>query len=389
MSQPRRVLLVHPFAQPISGPDRSILAVMERLVPQGWRYDVVLPGESPFAPAYEALGCRIFRYPMSIIKRRLDPRFLAGYAWRFAPTVAFLRRVIREVTPDLVHTNGAVLLGGGLAARLCGVPSVTHVRCTAIAHPRWVAAGIVRTIAATSRRVICISEACARPFRERGFDRLVRVIPNGIEIEPFRACTDDQYWRRELGLPPETPLVGQVGRLGPDKGWLEFVALCAGVHAAEPRAHFVAVGAPHTEREQAYAEAVRARVAAAGLEGCFHFAGQRDTMPAVMRGLDVVVSQAREEGLGRVAIEAMAAGRPVVAANVHGLREVVRHEETGLLVPPEDPAAGAAAVLGLLRDPPRRQRLGAAGADRAAARFTAAGCAEATAALYHDVLETP
>jgi len=73
----RRVLLVHPFAQPISGPDESILGVIAELAPRGWHYDVVLPGQSPFGPRYEALGCRVFVYPMSVIKRSLNPLFVA------------------------------------------------------------------------------------------------------------------------------------------------------------------------------------------------------------------------------------------------------------------------------------------------------------------------
>ncbi|MFW5857317.1 MAG: glycosyltransferase, partial [Planctomycetota bacterium] len=314
-----RILLVHPFAQAISGPDRSILAVIRELGPQGYAYDVVLPGESPFAPDYRALGCRVFTYPMSILKRRLDPAYLLGYALRFVPTILYLRRVIRQTLPDLVHVNGGVLLGAGPAAVLTGVPAVTHIRCTAIDRPAPVAWTIALVIAATSRRVIGISQACADIVGKRIRRAQTRVVFNGIDLAPFADAADRDVWRTELDLPAGTPILGQVGRIGPDKGWLDFVRVAARVRTAVPEAHFVCVGAPHQPSEHKYLEEVRAEGRRLGIEDAVHFVGQRDDIATVMGGFDVFVTMAHEEGLGRVAIEAMAAGVPVVANGVHGL----------------------------------------------------------------------
>lgn len=383
-----RVLLVHPFAQPISGPDQSILAVMGHLVGAGWEYDVVLPGESPFRAQYEALGCRVFVYPMSIIKRRLDPRFVAGYVWRFLPTVRFLLRLIREVRPDIVHTNGAVILGGGLAAWWAGVPSVYHIRCSQIAHPRLVAGIVARVIGWTSQRVIAISESCAAPLAERGFAGKTVLIHNGVALDAYGppGGVRHRVLGAAYGLPPETPLVGQVGRLAPIKGFDRFVEVCAAVHETLPEVHFFAVGAPYLPSEKAYEEAVRGQVASAGLDGVFHFTGHRTDIPAIMSSLDVFVTMAREEGFGRVAVEAMAAGCPVVANRVDGLVEVVRDGETGYLVGPDDPAATAQRVVKLLQDRLARERMSAAAAADARERFSAAACAQRTAEVYRQVL---
>jgi len=384
----RRVLLVHPFAQPISGPDESILGVIAELAPRGWRYDAVLPGQSPFRPRYEALGCRVFEYPMSVIKRSLNPLFVARYAWRFWPTVRFLSRLIRDTGAHLVHTNGAVVLGGPLAARRMGRPSVVHVRCTAIARPAAVASGVVRMLGRTSARIVAISGACAQPFAGRGLGSRVTVIPNGVDLERFaRAAADRDLWRRAYGLAPGAPVVGQVCRIGADKGVREFVDLAAQVREAVPEAHFVVVGAPHLAREHAYLGEVQDRAARLGLGDRVHFAGRREDIPAVMAGLDVLVALSREEGLGRTAIEAMAAGRPVVANNVHGLREVVSHGETGFLAGPRDTRDAAGRVVALLKDAELRARLGRAGRARAEARFSAATCAQAVERVYEEVLD--
>jgi len=105
---------------------------------------------------------------------------------------------------------------------------------------------------------------------------------------------------------------------------------------------------------------------------------------ACLAAADVVALPSLQEGLGVAALEAMAAGRPVVASRVGGLTEAVVHEETGLLVPPGDPTALATALVRLARDPGLRARLGAAGRARVLARYTAARMAEGTLACYED-----
>jgi len=112
--------------------------------------------------------------------------------------------------------------------------------------------------------------------------------------------------------------------------------------------------------------------------------GFRRDVAACLAAADVVALPSLQEGLGVAALEAMAAGRPVVASRVGGLAEAVVHEETGLLVPPGDPTALATALARLARDPGLRARLGAAGRARVLAHYTAARMAEGTLACYED-----
>ena len=117
------------------------------------------------------------------------------------------------------------------------------------------------------------------------------------------------------------------------------------------------------------------------------FLGFRDDVPALLAQAAVVVVPSRSEGLGLSALEAMAAGKPVVASAVGGLREVVIHEETGLLVPPEDPAALAAALKSLLSAPERARKMGEAGRARVETEFDVEVMREKTRAVWEEAAQ--
>jgi glycosyltransferase involved in cell wall biosynthesis len=133
--------------------------------------------------------------------------------------------------------------------------------------------------------------------------------------------------------------------------------------------------------------ALAAQVAALGLEGRVLLLGWRSDAQALLAACDVFVLPTRNEALGVSVLEAMAAGRPVVATDVGGVPEAVRHGETGLIVPPENPTALAAAIAELIADPSRAARYGAAGHARALARFSPAPMAAAVEDVYERVLD--
>jgi glycosyltransferase involved in cell wall biosynthesis len=127
-------------------------------------------------------------------------------------------------------------------------------------------------------------------------------------------------------------------------------------------------------------------IAARGLASRVRLLGRREDKADLLAACDLLVLPSRREGLGVAALEAMACARPVLASRVGGLADAVAHERTGLLVPPEDPDALAAALARLLADPALRDRLGAAGPARIAEGFTAAQMSDAYARLYRELL---
>jgi glycosyltransferase involved in cell wall biosynthesis len=181
-----------------------------------------------------------------------------------------------------------------------------------------------------------------------------------------------------LGLDPAVPVVGYFGRLERGKGVDVLVDAAARLHDKLPATAFLFVG------EGPLRETLTARAAAAGLPA--RFAGQRDDVAALLRWCAVVVLPSRQEAFGRILIEAMAVGVPVVATAVGGIPEVCVDGVTGLLVPPEDPDALAVAIALTLTDQAATAaRVAAATAD-VHARFALAAHAARVEAVYAQVL---
>ncbi|WNC88384.1 glycosyltransferase family 4 protein [Paraburkholderia sp. FT54] len=183
----------------------------------------------------------------------------------------------------------------------------------------------------------------------------VPVVYNGIDAAAFSRVdgSDAAALRRRLGLPEAAWLAGLFGRLAPWKG--QHIALDA--LARLPHAHLVLVGAP-LFGEDAYAQRLCEQAAALGVTDRVHFAGFQDDVPAWMKAMDVILHTSTEpEPFGRVIVEGMAAGRPVIASAAGGVTEIVRHARNGWLVKPGDAVALADAIGTLRADPVLAQRL--------------------------------
>ncbi|MGF6722907.1 glycosyltransferase involved in cell wall biosynthesis [Paraburkholderia sp. GAS41] len=183
----------------------------------------------------------------------------------------------------------------------------------------------------------------------------VPVVHNGVDLDEFSHMgdLDTGALRRRLGLPEHVYLAGLFGRLAPWKG--QHIALEA--LARLPDLHLVLVGSA-LFGEQAYVESLRQQAARLGVEDRLTFAGFRDDMPAWMKAVDVILHTSTEpEPFGRVIIEGMAAGRPVIAASAGGVTEIVRHRKNGWLVAPGKVEALAEAIETLQAAPELAQRI--------------------------------
>jgi glycosyltransferase involved in cell wall biosynthesis len=219
-------------------------------------------------------------------------------------------------------------------------------------------------------RVIANSQASADALiAQGGQPGKVRVVHNGIASEPFDRVTpaDVAAVRSELGL-GDADVVGVFGRLSEWKG--QHVALEA--VAALPAVHLLLVG-DALFGEEAYAARLHAQARSLGIADRVHFLGFRADVPRLMRLVRVVLhTSIAPEPFGRVIVEGMLARRPVVATRAGGVEEIVRQGQTGVLVPPSDPAALAAAIRDLLAHPDRAARIGGAGRIYAEEHFTVA-----------------
>ena len=336
----------------------------------------VLRDPAPLEPAFRAAGFVVHRLKL---RRALAPGAFSR-----------LTRLLRRGRFDVLHTHLDLAdLYGPFAARRAGVPIVVSSRHNTDewrTRRTWKRGPFLLWERAAHRRVdaaLAVS-AAVRDFlvREEGLaaDRF-RVVHNGIDLEAWRAPASRVEARRRLAAfvgVPEAELesravVGFVGRLAPQKG-ADLLLEAAALLPREARVVIVGDGPQ--------AEALRRRAARPDLVGRVLFAGRREAVPQWLPGFDLLAVPSRWEGFGLAAVEGLAAGVPVVAADVDGLREVIAEQEGGLLVPPGDAGALAGALAGLLGDPERRSALGRAGRERAFRRFGAARMAAEVVEVY-------
>ena len=186
--------------------------------------------------------------------------------------------------------------------------------------------------------------------------------------------------RVALGLPAEAYIIGSVGRLRPQKGYHLWLAAAAQVRAMLPQAHFLLIG------DGELRTSLEAQAHELGISDAVTFLGPRHDVEALYPLMDLFVSSSLWEGLPTVILEAMAAKRPVVATAVAGTRELVVDGQTGRLVPPDNPAALAAAIVQSARDPQRALQMAAAAQQFVTERFSIAAVARQYEAIYQELV---
>lgn len=265
--------------------------------------------------------------------------------------VPFVKQTIREFKPDLVHVNPLNLpnLPVVVAARDMDRRVVLHARTIREFSNREMES------ADRAKRVICTSEAVRRCLMEVYTlppQKLV-VIPNGVDVEKFDVPPDPGF-RRSLDLPMDAPIACLVGRLDTWKGQHVAISAWKKVIAAVPNAVLVLVGAG----ESSFAGYCRNLAEKMGLGDSVRFLGYRVDVPLVLAACDLALyagcfespRQGTVEAFGRVVIEAMAAGRPVVASAVGAVPDLIRDGENGFLVAPNDPDDMALKIIAAFQD---------------------------------------
>ena len=298
-----------------------------------------------------------------------------------------VRRIIASRRPRIVHSHMAK---AGSISRLAarsfgrGRPRTVH---TFHGHVLggYFSAPVERAFLAVERRLARLSDVLLTVSPEVR-DELValrigrpaqyHVMPLGLELDPFLAIQGPSgRLRGKIGIEPDVPLVGIVGRLVPIKA----VDVMIDVMSELPGVHLAVVG-DGDERGR-----LEQLVRDLELERRVHFTGWCDDVPAAMSDLDVVALSSRNEGTPVALIEALAARRPVVATRVGGVEHVVVPDRTGLVVPPNDPQSLSGAIRRLLDDRLLGARLAEAGRERVSSTFGAARLVSDMRTLYRDL----
>jgi glycosyltransferase involved in cell wall biosynthesis len=229
---------------------------------------------------------------------------------------------------------------------------------------------------------VCESARELEIERSRVVPDKVITIYNGVAVARFAVSNRRAaaHVRETFGIPLEAPLLGSVCRLHLQKGYADLLTALTRVQARVPAVRLLLVGEGELRSQ------LEAQAQAMGLSEAVIFAGARTDVPEILAGLDVFVLPSLWEGMSNAVLEAMAAGLPVVATGVGGTPEVVVDGVTGLLVAAGDAGALARSLTRLLCDPELRRRMGQAGRERVAQRFTVGRMVEQTQRLYERLL---
>jgi glycosyltransferase involved in cell wall biosynthesis len=355
------------------GAEAQLVRIARMLRQDGWTVSVISM-LSPAAYEAELAEAGITVHSLAMTRGAPEPA-----------AVIRLVRLLKREKPDILtsfmyHAN----LLGRLAARPGGVRIVvSSIRNENFGGPRR--DRLLRITDGLARVTTTNSRLAATALLDRGVvpEGKLRVIPNGLDLTNYSwTAPQREKARRETGCLLDSFLWLAVGRLELQKDWPTLLTAFASVAHRQPEAQLRIAGHGSLEAE------LKAQAQKLGLEAHVQFLGVRNDIPDLLAASDALVLSSAWEGLPNVVLEAMAAGKPVVATQVGGVPELVEAEVTGVLVPPADPAALAAAMLSLMQLPEEaRHVLGCAGRQRAAAGFSLERVTGDWQSLFTELLE--
>jgi glycosyltransferase involved in cell wall biosynthesis len=306
-------------------------------------------------------------------RRGFDPRMYGRLA-----------RVIRSFAPAIVHTHSYVLRyvwPANTAAR--GGRIVHTVHNLAAREVDWAGRIIHRAAFRLGKATaVAVGQEVARSFLACYGVEPRAVIPNGVDLELFRAAPRGQQWKQAHGFSDRDRLVVSVARLDPQKNPLGLIGAFQRALGSDPAWHLLLAG-KGTLETQAAGEAARL-----GIAGRVHFLGMRQDVPDLLAACDIFALASHWEGMPVAVIEAMAAGLPVAATATGGLSELVEHGTTGLLSPPGNMTALAESLAVLEGNPRMRESLSRSARERAE-RFGLHYMVRSYAALFELLAREP
>ena len=360
----------------VGGAERNLLRVTRAMDRSRFTPHIIAGCEGDFPSALEAAGESFDRIAQP------DPHRM--WPFPFLLSVTRLALAYRQLRGVLVHANDiAGFPASGLAARWLGLPRVCHIRFSYPASGiRWhLKYGFEFAVFSSHYMKSYVQDQCPDLFP----DHRCRVIHDGFEARPEPQPEAVAQLATNLGIDLDTEVIAFFGQVIPIKGVREFLLMAQKVSAARPEALFLIVG-DDKQAGVSYRVEMERFAAQLGISQICRFLGFRSDVWELLHLCELVVIPSREEPLGLVAMEAGAAGRPVVASRIGGLPEIVVDHETGLLEEPRNPAGLADAVMRLIVNPETGRKMGEQARERIAAHFSLAVQARELLSLYDELL---
>lgn len=346
------------------GQERRILNEMVGMARRGHRLILACRAQARLSTEAKKAGIAVVHFPFS--------------GKLHLPTIRGLVTLIRREGVDLVNTHSGIdSWSAGIAARWAGVKLV-RTRHLNLPLRR----SLLNFVHYLPQAVVTCGGAMRRTLMELGFSaHMVVSIPTGVDFSTFRPQRERRAVRGELGISPSAFVVLMVGVIRGVKRHEIALRAFSQLHQEHPEAVMVLAGEGPMQVDMKHLAAELA------LEDAIHFLGHRDDVPDLLGAADCLLLTSRSEGVPQAVTQALGCGVPVVATAVGGVPELIEDGRTGLLVPAEDVAATAKALLQLARDDGLARQLAAAGLQFAQAHYSLDAMLDATEALYAQLLE--
>ncbi len=373
----------------ISGAEISLLNCIARLNQDKYSPLLICPPNGPLVSKALSMGVRVETIRLPHLTFTHNPLKLLFFPLSILRTRYHLKPLIRKNNIDLMHANSirAGILGT-LAASSARIPIVWHIRDFL---PDNLLARIVRWISGFgAKRIIAISRAIKGEFSvSQEQEEKTVIIYDGVNLQEYDcSMIDVNQTKHALGIAGAFPVVGIIGQIINWKGQKEFIQAAAQIVKTFPEAKLLVIGEALFRKKETipYKNELIKLVAELGLAEKVIFTGFREDIPGIISTLDIVVLASWKEPLGLAQLEAMAMGKPVVATNAGGTREVVEDGVTGILIPPKNPRAIADAVIGLVKKSDALRDMGKAGHKRVEQNYSLDIHVEKVEHLYKEIL---
>ncbi len=354
------VLYTTSFETMAGGGQWSLYYLIKHLDRERFHPIVLCPGEGELAERMKEAGAEVVSLRIGRI-RHLNPLVV----WR-------LLSFIKENSIDLIHTDSTTeTFYCGIVARIRGTPLVWHIR---VDEGGWF---LYRVLSMLATRIIVVSQALRRGFPWLRSNHRLSIVYNAIDLEDFDSSSTSSI-RKELKIKGDEMLIASIGRIEEKKGHGILISAMKDIKDAR----LIMIG----RGEADYINRLKALSESYGVSDRVFFMGYREDIPSILKEIDILVVTSFTEGFSRAILEAMAAGKPVIATDVGGNREAVVDGVTGYIVPPGDSDALVSRIRDLIKDPEKRERMGRAGRDRVEQEFTMEKNVKKVERLYRELL---
>jgi glycosyltransferase involved in cell wall biosynthesis len=367
-----KILFLHSSSD-LYGSDRCLLNILSNLDRKKFEPLVILPDFGPLYMELEKLGIEPKVMNLGVLRRKFfHPLGMIVYVISCFFGCLKILFYLKRNRIGIVHTNTSATLAGGIVAKFLGIPHLWHLR-EMIIEPKWLWRLLSTFAFLFSDRVLAVSEGVREHCSKGSFYKRpekIEVIYDGIDVALFSPTVSGLPFRKEIAVSDGDVLVGTVGRVNPRKGHDRLLEVAKEVICRNGSVVFVIVGDAYRGEEFLF-QRLKEKISENTFAGKVILTGFREDVSAIYSAFDIYLHPSLwPESFGLVVAEAMAAGKPVIANNIGGVKEIIVDGQTGFLVNPGDRSQMVEAITELIKDKDLRESMGRAGRKRIIEKFS-------------------